>query len=355
MKKVIQNVYGTTKDGEEVLSFSLTNEKGMQVVILNYGAVIEKLIVPDKNGQMADVVLGYANLKGYENNGCGHGSLIGRHANRIGNAEFTIGEKVYQLQKNDGENNLHGGSPAYNMVMYQVEIVEQDSKSSIVLTRVSPDMEQGFPGDLALTVTYTLNEENDLILEYKAVSDQDTVVNLTNHSYFNLAGHASGSVLNQIAWIDSDYITETNSQLIPNGTLLDVTNTPMDFRVPKALGQDIDAKYQPLIDGFGYDHNYVLKTSGKEVVSVASLYEPVSGRVMEVLTNKPGMQVYTANHLTTDKVLENKEGAVYTERDAVCFETQYYPNACNIESFPSSILKAGTEYDFTTIYRFTAK
>lgn len=346
---ITKKFYGKTKNGEEVTLYTLKNDKGMTATFLDYGAVIVDLLVPDAKGQIEDVMLGYDTIEEYEVNGPGMGSFIGRHANRIGKATFTLNGTTYELEKNDGKNNLHGGSVGYNKYMYEAETFEEEDSVSVEFSRLSPDMEQGFPGNLDISVTYTLTNDNELVIEYLAVSDKDTIVNLTNHAYFNLAGHNKGSVLDHLVWIDADKFTPTSDDLIPTGELLDVTGTPMDFRKSKPLGRDIDADYTPLKQGGGYDHNYVLNVKDNEVTKVAELVDTQSGRTMSVFTDMPGLQLYTANFLDNEK---GKGGAVYQKRSAVCFETQYYPNSCNIDTFPSCVLKAGEEYDFVTIYKF---
>lgn len=351
--KITQEPFGKTKGGEEATLYTITNNNGMKVSFTDFGANIVSIIVPDRQGNFADVALGFKNIEGYEDNRPGFGSFIGRCANRVGGAKFELNGKVYELQKNDGENNLHGGEPAYNKVMYDTEIFAEDDMISIEFSRLSPDNEQGFPGNLDITVTYSLTESNELVIEYHAVSDQDTVVNLTNHSYFNLSGHNSGDILNHKVWINADKFTPTSDDLIPTGELRDVEGTPMDFRSLKPIGQDIDSDYEPLRQAEGYDHNYVLNINSGEVEKVAELVDESTGRVMEVFTDKPGLQFYTSNMLTP--VENGKDEATYNKRAGVCFETQYFPNACNINSFPTSVLKAGQEYEFVTIYRFLCK
>ncbi|SFR83165.1 aldose epimerase family protein [Anaeromicropila populeti] len=345
-----KELFGYTKDGQEVFSYTLSNDNGMSVTCLDYGAVITKVIVPDRNGKAEDVVLGFENVAGYEENGSALGSFIGRHANRIAGGKVTLGGKLYQLLQNDRGNNLHGGIPGYNKVMYEVECFEDDGSISIEFSRLSPDMEQGFPGNLDLSVTYSLTSENELVIEYVGVSDQETVVNLTNHSYFNLGGHNSGSVLDQQVKIYSNQFLPTDDTMIPTGVFENVEGTPMDFRTFKKIGQDINCDYKPLKQGGGYDHNYVLDTSGEGVELVAELYDEKSGRVMEVYTDLPGLQLYSANFL--EEVENGKEGAQYHSREGVCFETQFYPNACNMKEFPSSILPAGQEFNYVTVYKF---
>lgn len=347
---ITKKSFGKTKDGVEVFLYTLKNSNGMMAKFTDYGANLVNLLVPDKNGKVDDVVLGYDNLDGYTVNAPGFGSFIGRHANRIGDAKFELDDKVYELEKNDGNNNLHGGSIGYNKKVYEVEYFEDEESSSIEFSRLSPHMEQGFPGNLDISMTYTLTDDNELVLEYLAVSDQDTVVNLTNHSYFNLSGHKSGSILDHKVMIKANQFTPTGDDLIPTGEIRDVSGTPMDFRELKRIDKDINEEYIPLKQGSGYDHNYILDILGEDVDLVAMLVDDKSQRTMEVYTDMPGLQLYTGNYIEEDG--KYKEGARYGKHTGVCFETQYYPNSCNIKEFPSCILKAGKEYDFVTIYKF---
>jgi aldose 1-epimerase len=343
-------VFGKTQDGETASLYTLKNKSGMTVVFSDYGATIVKLLVPDAKGKLEDVVLGYDNLEQYTKNSPGFGSFIGRHANRIGNASFTINGKTYELEKNDGNNNLHSGSKSFNKFIYETEFYEDVDSSTIEFSRLSPDMEQGFPGNLDVTVTYTLTDDNELVIEYLAVSDKDTVVNFTNHSYFNLSGHASGSAMNHKVWINANQFTLTDDHLIPTGEFANVEGTPMDFRTVKTISRDINADYKPLKQGSGYDHNYVLNHETTDIELVAELIDEASGRKMEVYTDMPGMQFYTGNFIEGE---QGKDGASYHSRDGVCFETQFYPNAVNIPNFPSVVIKAEQEYEYATIYKFT--
>lgn len=347
---IVKKIFGVCSNGVEASLYELSNENGMKVTVTDYGANIVHIIVPDANNVMADVALGFNTVQGYEVNAPGFGSFIGRNANRIGNAQIVMNGQVYQLEKNDGPNNLHGGTPAYNKVMYEVETFEDENGSSVEMTRVSPDMEQGFPGNLTLSVTYTLTEQNELLIEYFAVSDKDTVVNLTNHSYFNLGGHNSGSILDHEVMIRSSQFTPTDDLLIPTGEFRSVENTPMDFREMKPIGRDIHANYEPLKQAGGYDHNYVLDKDTTDVELCAKLVDPKSKRFMEVYTDLPGLQLYTGNFLA--EPADGKDGAVYHKQYGVCFETQFYPNATNIKEFPTTILRAGEEYSYATIYKF---
>lgn len=345
-----RQAFGKTKDGVEASRFILKNTNGMEVHLTDYGANIVKILVADHNGKLDDVVLGYDDVSGYEENSPGLGSFIGRHANRIKDGTFKLNGIEYNLEKNDGNNNLHGGGVGFNKLMYQVKTFEEDKELSVEFSRMSPDMEQGFPGNLNLSVRYTLTEDNELIISYQGSCDQDTIVNLTNHSYFNLSGHNSGTILEQKVWINSNLFTPTDQSLIPTGEMVDVEDTPMDFRILKPIGREINSDYEPLKIAGGYDHNYVLNKKAKEMAMVAKLVDDRSKRVMEVYTDKPGMQLYTGNFLKNER---GKEGALYEKWSGVCFETQYFPNAMNTPQFPSSVLKAGEKYSSKTIYKFT--
>lgn len=349
--KITQKSFGKTAQGIETTLFTLTNGNGMTVSFTDFGANIVSIIVPDSHGKAADINLGFSNIAGYEINTPGFGSFIGRNANRIADAKFELNGKIYELEKNDGTNNLHAGSTSYNKYMYETEVYEDEDVISVEFSRLSPHMEQGFPGNLDITVTYSLTENNELVLEYHAVSDRDTIVNLTNHSYFNLAGHNSGDVLNHKLWLKASQFTPTDDRLIPTGQLLEVKGTPMDFTTFKTIGQDINEDYEPLKIAGGYDHNYVLDISGTEVERVAELIEETSGRKMEVFTDLPGMQLYSGNFLNPGP--NGKDDAEYHKRSGICFETQYFPNSCNTPAFPSCMLKAGKELDTVTIYKFS--
>lgn len=348
MKAVRVETFGSTSKKEEAVLYTLTNENGMSASITNYGAALVKLNVPDKEGKLRDLVLGYDDVTGYEKGGGSFGAPVGRNANRIGGAVITIQDKTYELEKNDNGNNLHSGTNYYNKRIWNVG-EKTDSKIEFVLH--SPDGDQGYPGTLDMHVTYELTEDNELRLIYDAVPDQDTIINMTNHSYFNLDGHDSGNVLKELVTLDADYFTRADAQSIPTGELVDVTGTPMDFRMPRALGEAIDADYEAVRLGKGYDHNWVLKNNGK-FDKVAQAVSEKSGIVMEVWTDLPGMQMYTANFLDNE---HGKNGAVYGIRDAVCFETQYFPDAVHHENFASPICKKGMPYHTVTSYKFETK
>ena len=336
--------FGKTKDGKEVTLYEITNKNDMTVSFLDLGAVIVNLVIPDKNGKRDDIVLGYDNVAQYEENGASYGAFLGRQSNRVAGASFTINGETYHLEKNDGNNCLHSGHPGFHRVMYEAETTD----NSITFSRISPDGEQGFPGNLTVSVTYTVTDDNELQIDYKAVSDKDTLCNLTNHSYFNLKGHNGGTILDHEVTIYANGFTETSDELIPTGKIVDVTGTPMDFRQKKALGKEIGADYKPLHQGNGYDHNFVLRGEGMRDVCVLSSEK--TGIVCTTATTQPGIQIYTANFLTERK---GKGGATYNSRDAICLETQHFPDAVHHDNFPSAILKKDEEYHQETRYTFT--
>lgn len=337
--------FGATKNGKKASCYVLKNSKGMEAVVSDFGASLLKLYVPDKDGKTQDVVLGYETLEDYENGGDSLGATVGRVANRIGMAEFELNEKKYELTKNDnGKNTLHGGSDFYNKRMWDVK---EEDDTHVVFALVSPDGDQGFPGEVKIEVSYTITEENELKIHYRAIPDQDTLLNMTNHSYFNLSGHASGTAWNAKVWIDADAFTETDAELIPTGTVVPVEGTPMDFRKEKVVEKEIGADYTPLKLAGGYDHNWVL--NGKGFRKAASAESEETGIKMEVYTDLPGIQFYSGNFLAGSK---GKEGAVYEKGYGICFETQYFPDAIHKENFESPITKAGEVYDTTTVYKF---
>lgn len=349
MKQLQKRDFGKTSKGEQATVYTMKNEVGMEVSVCDFGATLTSVLVPDQEGNPVEVTLGYDDVAGYENGlGNAFGASVGRNANRIGNAVIEINGKTYQLAKNDGENNLHSGSDFYHGRMWTVAEMEDDH---VTFQQESPDGDQGYPGALTMKVTYSLDEENTLQIHYEAVPDQDTILNMTNHSYFNLNGHKSGDILNHTLWLDADTFTVADAHSIPTGEICSVEGTPMDFRTAKKVGKDIGADYEPLVFGNGYDHNWVLKNEGR-FVKVAEVTGDVSGIRMEVLTDLPGVQIYTANFLDGEK---GRDGAVYEKRDAICLETQYFPDAIHHENFPSPICKKGEKYDTRTAYRFCAE
>lgn len=336
--------FGTTKSGEQAHLYELKNSGKMSVAVTDYGAAIVSVFVPDRDGREVDVVLGYEDVSGYEQGGCFFGAAVGRVANRIGGAGFTLNGKEYQLERNDNGNNLHSGLDFSNQRLWKVK---QQNENSITFLWHSPDGDQGYPGEVDVEVSYTVTEEQELHIRYYAVPKAYTLLNMTNHSYFNLAGHGSGSVLTQEVTICADAFTKADAQSIPTGEIVPVEGTPMDFRERKEIGKEIDADYEALVFGQGYDHNWVI--NGKGMRKAASMYAEATGIGMEVYTDLPGMQFYTANFVEREV---GKAGAVYGRRSAACFETQYFPDAVNKENFEKPIVRAGEEYRTETVYKF---
>lgn len=338
--------FGTSPEGIYVYLYTIENSKGMKAEVLNYGGIIVSLYVPDKDGKFTDVVLGCDDLENYYK--CPFfGAIIGRHANRIEKAVFELNGREYRLAKNDGNNHLHGGIKGFDKVVWDVQ---EHTGNSIRMHYLSHDGEEGYPGNLDVTVTYTITEDNGLLIDYKARSDADTVVNLTNHSYFNLSGHDHGSILKHQVKINADKFTVNNEECIPTGEIISVDGTPLDFREFRPVESGIDADNIHIKCGCGYDHNFVLNVSGKEPELAAEVYDPLSGRRMKVYTTKPGVQFYSGNHLKGDVV--GKGGVRYQKRSGLCLETQYFPNAMKHKHFPSPVLKAGELYHHITIYKF---
>ncbi len=337
--------FGVLKNGKKVHLFTMENDAGMSASVTEYGASLVRLNVSDKAGKLTDVVLGYDDVTGYEEGTASLGATVGRNANRIGGAAFTLNGVTYELEKNDNGNNLHSGPDFYNKRMWEVESSEDDKVS---FSLHSADGDQGYPGNLDIRVTYELTEDNELRITYDGISDKDTVINMTNHSYFNLNGHDGGDILGHQVMLDADFFTRADAESIPTGELVDVTDTPMDFRKMHAIGDEIDRDYEAVRFGGGYDHNWVLKNNGK-FVKVAQAEGEKSGIVMEVYTDLPGVQMYTANFLEGEA---GKYGSVYEKRNAVCFETQYFPDAVNKKNFESPVCKAGVRYYTTTSYKF---
>lgn len=341
--------FGKNKKGEETTLYTFENKNGMVMEVTDFGATLYSLLVPGKNGNMHDVVLGYDGPVEYEEaDGTFFGATVGRNGNRIGKAKFALNGKEYTLDVNNGQNNLHSGLDFYSFRNWDVKEV---TDNSITFFLYSPDGDQGYPGALDMSVTYTLTEDNAVKIDYYGVPEADTIVNMTNHSYFNLNGHDSGNIKTHTVWIDADAFTRTDEELIPTGELVPVEGTPMDFRVKKEVGRDIDCEYEALIFGKGYDHNWCLNNHG-EFAKVAELSGDMTGITMEVYTDLPGVQVYAGNFLVEQK---GKKNAVYNHRQGICFETQGYPDAINHENFPSVVCKAGEVYKTTTVYKFIAE
>lgn len=341
--------FGNNKKDEKATLYMFENKNGMEMQVSDFGGTLYALLVPDKNGVKRDVVLGYDNPLGYEGpSGTFFGATVGRNANRIGKASFVYKGNFYQLDKNDGDNNLHSG---FDFWSFRIWKVKETTENSITFAIHSEDGDQGYPGTVDAEVTYTLTDENSIVIDYYAKADADTPINMTNHSYFNMDGHESGSVREQILWLDADTFTRTDAELIPTGEILPVEGTPMDFRVKKAVGRDIDADYEALNLGKGYDHNWVLNNHGK-YAKVAEISSADSGIIMEVYTDLPGIQIYSGNYLDGEF---GKNGAVYNQNQGICFETQFFPDAVNHEKFPSSICKKDEEYKTRTEYKFIVR
>ena len=342
--------FGVTKGKEVVKLVTLKNQNGMKMSVTNYGASLVSLHVPDKNGEIADVVLGYDDLLGYEENAPFLGNTIGRSGNRIANANFVIDGITYNLCANENKNSLHSCPNGYNSRVWEIKEIDEE-KNAITFSLWSPDLEQGFPGNLQIEVTYSLTNENEVKIYYNGKSDKKTVINLTNHSYFNLAGHNAGNILEHKLKIAADeYVPVQDSASIPTGELACVTNTPMDFTEFKSIGADINANFEQLNFTGGYDHNYALKTTGAAVELVAEVIEEKTNRKMQVFTDLPGVQFYAGNAINQCK---GKAGAVYTKRSGFCLETQYFPDAVNQPEFVSPIFDANEIYETTTIYKFS--
>lgn len=336
-----------TSKGEQASKYTISNSSGSKIVVSDFGATLVSVIVPDKNGNMLDVVLGYDDVSFYENNGNYFGATVGRNCNRTDNATYQIAGITYQMDKNENENNLHSGSSTYAFKMWDVKSFATDY---ITFTYNSPDGDGGFPGNFHVDVTYTLTEDNQLKIHYDGICDQDTIANMTNHSYFNLNGHASGSILKHTLWIDADGFTPVREGSITTGEILAVKDTPMDFSKEKKIGTEIDADYEQLQITGGYDHNYVLNKQNSGIRLFASAKGDVSGIAMDCYTDAVGVQFYAGNFINGPV---GKNSASYDIHHGFCLETQYYPNAANISHFPSPILKKGAKYDTTTIYKFS--
>ena len=344
---ITSTFYGRTQSGKDVYQYTLTNAGGMRVCIIEYGCVITNLFVKDKAGREQDVVLGYNTLEDYELGTASLGSFVGRYANRIENAAFSIDGKTYALEANNGPNHLHG---TFGRMVFQGH-VEGDS---LVLTATSPDGDDGYPGNMDITVTYTLTEENGLVLDYTATTDAPTIINLTNHSYFNLSGQDSTSILDHTLQVAASKMTETNEFTCPTGRILAVADTPFDFLTAKPIGQDIRKKNDQLKFGNGYDHNYILDKEPGMLGKVAVAQSPDTGIGMVTYTTQPALQVYSGNYLASG-TQKGKAGRLYAKNQGFCLETQHYPCTPSHPEFPSVELRPGEEYHETTIYKFFAE
>lgn len=354
-RKVTVSEFGKTKAGAAVSRYVLSNNNGMEVVVITYGATLVSLKIPDRNGKPADIVLGYDNIEGYEQDKSFFGATIGRYGNRIAGGTFTLDGKIYHLPKNDGANSLHGGALGFNKRLWAAGVRSRVGAQLVEMSYTSQDGEEGYPGTLKVKVTFTLPvDKNELRIDYSAISDKDTVVNLTNHSYFNLTGDPTHDVLNHQLLLHARQFTPVDSALIPTGKLAPVSGTPFDFQKSTSIGARIDQQDEQLKFGKGYDHNWVLeKTKASGPRLAAEVLEPGSGRTLKVLTTEPGIQFYSGNFL--DNTVHGKSSQMYAHRTGFCLETQHFPDSPNHRNFPSTVLKAGQIYRSRTIFQFSVQ
>jgi aldose 1-epimerase len=350
-------IKGTKKNQEimkeDLKEYTLTNEHGNQVKITNYGAKVMSIIVPDRNGKKGNVVLGYDSAEEYLDGNPYFGAIIGRYANRIDNGKFTLDGKTYKLAQNNGNNHLHGGPGGFHNVLWQARKFTNYNSEALELTYISEDGEEGYPGTLSVKIIYTWTDDNELKINYSAITDKKTIVNLTHHSFFNLQDGGKSKITDHELMINANYFTPINETLIPTGDFREVEGTPMDFTQMHAIGKYINSPYQQLEFGKGYDHNYVLAQSDSSLNLAARVYEPSTGRVMKVYTDEPGLQFYSGNFL--DGSDTGRDGVSYQYRSAFCLEAQHYPDSPNHENFPSTVLEPGDTYKQTTIYKFYVK
>lgn len=345
--------FGTTQDGRQVDLYTLRNSHGMEVRAMNYGGIVTCLRVPDRTGKVDDVVLGFDDFHAYLENSPYFGAIIGRYANRIANGRFVLDGVEYTFAKNNDPNSLHGGEKGFDKALWHAKPFENKQERGLVFTYTSKSGEEGYPGTLAAKVTYTLTENNELIFDYQATTDQATPVNLTQHTYFNLAGEGQGDILGHELMLNARYFTPVDGSLIPTGELRAVRETPMDFTSPQAIGRRIDQNYEQLALGHGYDHNWVIDRKDGGLELAARAYEPKSGRVMEVFTTEPGIQFYSGNFL--DGTITGKQGHIYGHRSGFCLETQHFPDSPNRPNFPSSVLRPGQTYRSRTVCKFSLR
>jgi aldose 1-epimerase len=348
---VIRASFGTTPDGTPVDVYTLTNAHGIRMRVLTYGGIVQSLETPDRAGKLDDVVLGFDDLQGYVKSSPYFGAIVGRYGNRIAGGRFTLDGKTYKLATNNGPNALHGGIKGFDKVVWAAQQFKSDSGVGVVLTHPSPDGDEGYPGTLNAKVTYILTDRDELAIDYEATTDKATPVNLTNHSYWNLAGEGARDILGHVLTIESSAIVPVDSTLIPTGSLMPVAGTPFDFRSPTAIGARIEDKHQQIQFGKGYDHTFVLDGARQNgVAHAAHVAEPTTGRTLDVYTTEPGVQFYSGNFL--DGSITGKHGRVYGHRSGLALETHHYPDSPNRPNFPSTILRPGQTYRTRTVYRF---
>ena len=348
-----QDDFGKTADGQNVELYTLTNANGVEAKITTYGGIITSLKVPDSNGKLDDVVLGFDSLDSYLKGHPSFGIITGRYANRIAKGRFKLNGVEYKLPINNGPNSLHGGTKGFDKRVWNAKPLTKNNEVSLELSYLSKDGEEGYPGNLSTTVVYTLTDDNELKIDYSASTDKDTVVNLTNHSYFNLAGQGTGDILGHQLMLNADRFTPVDATMIPTGEIRSVKGTPMDFTQMTAIGEHINQDYEQLKIGRGYDHNFVINGASGTLRQAAKVYEPTTGRVLEVLTTEPGVQLYTGNFLDGSKI--GKGGKVYNQRYGFCLETQHFPDSPNKPDFPSTVLKPGDRFRSTTIFKFSTQ
>lgn len=345
--------FGQTRDGQAVDIYTLKNAGGAEARITTYGGAVVSLKVPDRRGRFEDVVLGFEDIEGYQKTTTYIGSLVGRYANRIAKGRFTLGGTEYTLATNNGENHLHGGVRGFDKMVWKARPLAARGGSALELTYFSKDGEEGYPGNLTVRVVYTLTDANELKIDYYATTDKDTVINLTNHNYYNLAGQGNGDILGHLLTLNASRFTPTDAGSIPTGELRAVRGTPFDFTRPTAIGARIEQDEEQLKLGKGYDHNFVINGRAGTLRLAARVAEPTTGRVMEVWTTEPGVQLYTGNYLDGSDV--GKGGKLYRHRYGFCLETQHYPDSPNRPEFPSTVLRRGGRFRSTTVYKFSAR
>jgi aldose 1-epimerase len=347
---ITKSVFGKLSDSTPVDLYTLRNKSGIEARIITYGGIVVSIDTPDRNGKLDDIVLGFDSLSGYVHDSPYFGAIVGRYANRIAKGRFTLDGKTYQLPVNNAPNSLHGGDHGFDKVVWNATPFDSAGGVGVVMTHVSPDGDQGYPGTVRVQVTYTLTDSNQLSVDYRATTDKATPINLSNHSYFNLSGGATRDILDHVLTLTADRYTPVDSTLIPTGDLAPVAGTPFDFRTPTAIGARINANDEQLRRGRGYDHNFVLVQGAPGLTHAAHVFEPTSGRTLDVYTDQPGVQFYTGNFL--DGTVHGKKGRAYGFRFALCLETQHFPDSPNEPAFPSTILRPGQEFSSRTVFAF---